>query len=80
MKIIEEKPFVYRFTCKSCGSELEAEASDVEIGDFGSAAFDTTHLSPYVTCPVCDRDEMIAWSKLPPKVEAMARKKSAGKY
>ena len=73
MKIIEEKPFKWEFTCKKCGSVLEADEGDVQISEFGG--YDDTRYVPNVICPVCDEIEEIPWEKLSPKVEAKARKK-----
>lgn len=52
MKVIKNKlkkendDQVKRITCENCGSILEVERSDVEIGNFGLS---------YVICPVCER-------------------------
>lgn len=40
----DEEMKTRRITCESCGSILEAEISDVKIGNFGLS---------YVICPVC---------------------------
>lgn len=74
MKVIEAKPWIYAFECKSCGSKLEAEAEDVKIGDFGSMGEYETH--PYVSCPVCEGVTKIPWNKMVPKVTALAEGKS----
>ncbi len=74
MKVIEAKPWVYAFKCRSCGSKLEAGPEDVKIGDFGSMG--DYESNPYATCPICERDCIIPWSKLVPKVEVLARAKS----
>ena len=74
MKVLEAKPWVFVFHCKGCNSKLEAESDDVLIGSFGSMGDYESH--PYVACPICESDHLIPWSKLIPKVEALAKSKS----
>ena len=75
MQVIEEKPFEHSFECKKCHSQLVADENDVLYGDFGSAAFDSTNLQFFVTCPVCETDNIIDRSLISPKVEKIARAK-----
>lgn len=75
MKVIEEKPFEYDFECRQCQSRLVADENDVLYGDFGSAAFDTTNLQFFVTCPVCETDTIVQRNLVPPKVQKLAMAK-----
>jgi hypothetical protein len=40
----ESKPKTYKITCEHCGSELEVEDDDVQVGAYGMG---------YVVCPCC---------------------------
>lgn len=54
MKILDAKPF-HRFTCRGCGSQLEAEISDVRAKSAldHSGDYDTAYKKLYLPCPVC---------------------------
>jgi hypothetical protein len=56
MKIIKQvdtSAWRYSVTCKTCDSELEADANDIRhehfVGDMREPSYD----SYYMTCPVC---------------------------
>lgn len=55
MKVIERKPWKHEFTCKGCGSKLEAEREDVlywsgcDMGGDWDCGY-------YVKCAVCGTD------------------------
>ena len=70
MRVIEEKPFEYEFTCRCCHSQLAAEAEDVVTGRFGSMGDYSREY--YVTCPVCTTIKFIEFAALTPKVQSMA--------
>jgi|GEM_PF-3567571 len=73
MKIVQERPFNYEFTCRSCKSQLIAEAEDVLVGYFGANyGGDRPERLYYVTCSVCGTDKTLEDGKVPPKVRAMA--------
>lgn len=44
------KPYPRKIICEGCGSELEYDKSDTQIGALGGV---------YVFCPLCDYDNMI---------------------
>ena len=81
MKIIKQKGWTYTFTCKHCGSELEAEATDVCVGNFNIklGGYDTKY---YLECEVCEGLNFLPKYNvegnrklLPPNVENMASAK-----
>lgn len=68
MKVIERKPWAHEFTCKGCGSKLEAERQDVlywEGHDMGGD-FDNGY---YVKCAVCGTDHTLSESRIPQDIK-----------
>jgi transcription elongation factor Elf1 len=55
MRTIEQasKSWSYVFTCKACGSKLEADAEDVEVDGFGGNYKDYGDTGYFVSCGVC---------------------------
>lgn len=51
MRVIEEKPWTLGIVCKSCGSKLEVEATDVRAVEFEIS--DCDHTALHAKCPVC---------------------------
>lgn len=43
----ESKPKTYKITCEHCGSELEVEDDDIQVGTYGAG---------YVVCPCCGEE------------------------
>lgn len=77
MKIVDEKPFSVQFVCTGCGSTLEAEAEDVQMGHFGgNYGGDRGERRYYVTCPVCETVKFLEEDKVPPKVRNLADRAS----
>lgn len=73
MKILDAKPFAYLFECHKCGSQLEAEAEDVQVGYFGANyGGDRPERTYYVTCPVCGTDKTLGVDELTPAVRQLA--------
>lgn len=68
VRVVEESPpWSYGFTCRTCGSVLEAEGSDVARGDFGSMG--ESEMQYYVRCPVCHSESnFVPYGKLTPKL------------
>jgi hypothetical protein len=76
MKIVDEQPFNYEFTCRGCKSQLIAEADDVLVGYFGANyGGDLPDRQYYVTCPVCETDKTLKHGDVTPRVRAMADRK-----
>ena len=76
MKVIKARPpWTYKFTCKGCQNELEAEASDVRIGTFGACYYagDNGERRFYVKCSVCKTDHVISDSRVPQDVQNTAK-------
>jgi hypothetical protein len=79
MKIIKKadaSQWSYKFSCGSCYSELEAEASDIVYknfpGDYRESGYETFSL----TCPVCNQSHSLRKDNLPKIVQLEAKKKS----
>lgn len=73
MKVLEELPYGFEFTCDGCGSRLAAEASDVKVGYFGpSWGGETPERHYYVTCVVCGTNRLLESDQLTPRVQELA--------
>ncbi len=73
MKIVDEKPFNFRFQCRSCTSRLVAEIDDVKVGYFGANyGGDTPDREYYVECPVCGTTRILKYNETTPKVRERA--------
>lgn len=67
MKVLKVKLWKHVFTCSGCGSELEAEESDVKHGEFGSMGdYDWEY---YVVCPECKTYHILKYGEVPAKVK-----------
>ncbi len=67
MKILKEEPF-WKLSCRGCGSELEADVTDVRQGRFDGNYLESGELRYYVECPVCGQANCLPWSKVTRKV------------
>ena len=53
-RVIKEGPaFAWKFTCRECHSQIEAELSDVREGEFGGNYAEAGIRRFFVRCPVC---------------------------
>jgi hypothetical protein len=79
MKIVEEKPFEYEFTCGRCKSSYIAEASDIRFGYFGGVGYAGERGTPryYVFCLACGDTHFISLRHIPPKVQELAKEKGS---
>jgi len=69
MKVLKEVPWTHKFTCDGCGSELEAEATDVYWSRMGT--YDECETRHFVACPTCET--LCYLRDLPPKVVRHAK-------
>ena len=69
MKVLKRVPWSHKFTCKGCKSVLEAEPSDVRLGEFGACMGDSGEMKYYVTCTVCGDDHVLKDSQVPQDVQ-----------
>ena len=82
MKIIKQvdvSNWKYRFTCTSCDSELEAEASDIKHTshyDQRDAQYDTY----CVYCPVCSTSKSILEKDIPKALQVKIKSKKTISY
>ena len=79
MKVLKKKPWSWVFTCKGCGSKLEAEMGDVRVGYFGGSYCENGDKEYYVSCPECGETEFVPERKLSPAVSEAADKKEDSK-
>jgi topoisomerase IA-like protein len=63
MKVLKKKAWSLKFTCKGCKAELEAEPSDVRVGEFG--IYDEFETRYYVVCPECSTSHHLNENKTP---------------
>ena len=77
MKVLKRaSPWTHKFTCKGCHSELEAEASDVKVGEFGGVAYagESGETKYYVICIVCRTNHILKDKQVPQDVANGAKR------
>lgn len=75
MKVLKKKSWAWVFTCEGCGSKLEAEMSDVEIGYFNGSYCEEGDREYCVSCPECGELAIVPETKLTTAVTNAADKK-----
>jgi len=70
MKIEKEKPFQFKYTCRTCKSKLIAEAEDVCCYYIPGEGYEYR-----VVSPTCDAHEFVPTKLLTPRVIQMAQRK-----
>jgi hypothetical protein len=73
VKVLEEKPWTLKVTCKECKSELEVEASDVRALEWESG--DCDHTSYTTKCAVCKSSIDLKFHDIAPGVREEAVRK-----
>lgn len=54
MKVLKRVEKTYQFTCSKCGSELEAEATDLKYRSWETGDYDSSEC--YFVCEVCKQE------------------------
>jgi hypothetical protein len=73
MRLIEEGHWKQVYQCRSCNSRVEAEADDIEFGDFGAGYGDDHDWRFFWRCPWCKTQNKPPESTLAPHVMTLAR-------
>jgi hypothetical protein len=79
MKVLEKgkwkENWSFVFDCKDCESKLEADVSDVRVGEFGGSYAESGDIKYYVSCPECGANAFVPLNKLSVLVKKEADKK-----
>lgn len=76
MKVIKRVPWSHQFTCRGCKSVLEAEPSDVRLGEFGGVAYagESGEMRFYASCSVCGTNYFFKNGSLPQDIQNDAKR------
>lgn len=75
MKVLDRKEWSYTFSCKGCGSRLQADSGDVRYADLGCGYGGDSDYQFFVKCEVCGNAHRLGAMQLPANVIASARKR-----